>query len=128
MRIVATAAIACLLVIASHAQLVGGFSSHDLNDKATKSHAIQTGERLIGDYAAQSGQVKNLVMSTNSSLKFYASQIVAGTNHVFVYESNDNQANKFLCLRFYESLDGTVELDRNQRASTLEKAKKLCLK
>jgi hypothetical protein len=124
MRIVAVIAVAALCVLsAADCQLVGGFATHK-----TDKHAVQTGERLIGDYAAQSGQVKSLVMSTNSELRFYASQVVAGTNYVFVYEANDDQSDKFLCLRFYESLDGTVELDRNQRAASLEQAKRLCLK
>jgi hypothetical protein len=76
--------------------IVGGFRSQVINEQNQK----KTNE-LVMSYLKGNGLAASSFEDLNKTLVFYSTQVVAGLNHVIVYEVEASQAKQYICYRFY---------------------------
>jgi hypothetical protein len=117
-RTLALLAIA-LLFVSTHSQLMGGASSHEITP------AVQAEAKSMMTRVSSHKLFEEL---ESSQLIYYATQVVAGTNHFMVWEESNGE---FICTVLWERLptqDGTraLELTNDGRSGLLSNACAKC--
>jgi hypothetical protein len=129
-RTLALLAIA-VLVVSTHSQLMGGASSQDITPEVrTQAKSMMT-IVVAKQFELTTAQFeRHLVYETflSSQLIYYATQVVAGTNHFMVWRESDGE---FHCIVLWERLpskDGTraLELAIDNRPGLLSNACEEC--
>jgi hypothetical protein len=129
-RTLAFLAIAVLFV-STHSQLMGGASSQDITPAVraqAKSMMTTVVARQFGLVPEQFANHKVYETFLSTQLIYYATQVVAGTNHFMVWQESDGE---FHCIVLWEKLpskDGTraLELTSDSRPGLLSDACEKC--
>ena len=108
----------CLLIHSTNSMLMGGSSSKPVTDEI-----LQTSRDMI----RKTGGHKLFESIEKSTLVYYATQVVAGTNHYMVWKEENDE---YVCTVVWEKLPENgvrnLELTENGRSGLLSNACKKC--